>query len=250
MTDYSDEEWEEIGRKWRRAASGDDAVRLDAPKFVRWLKHAGYIKDYVCLPDHELQAAEGKHDPDQRLVFYRQSIWNDAERGDPHATWTLIHESSHVLRNHKETRYRSDAWSRNRFSRRADHDEFEANRLTACILAPFHKADFRLGLTVDELRSRFGLSRQAATKRLEEFERMFRRQNSLRRELPAGVSDFLAAQKRKGYQVTSLQNIVALSPRDIPTFEGDPCPCCGEFMLVRNGLCRNCQNCGARMGND
>jgi hypothetical protein len=49
MAQHTDEEWEEIAREWRRAANMDSAIRLDPPAFVRWLKHAGYIKDYVVV---------------------------------------------------------------------------------------------------------------------------------------------------------------------------------------------------------
>jgi ribonucleoside-diphosphate reductase alpha chain len=31
-------------------------------------------------------------------------------------------------------------------------------------------------------------------------------------------------------------------------FEGDPCPECGQFMLVRNGTCLKCDGCGATTG--
>jgi Zn-dependent peptidase ImmA (M78 family) len=212
MAQYSDEEWEEIARKWRQAAGMDHTIRLDAPNFVRWLKHAGYIKDYVCVPDQSLPEAEGKYDPDQARIFYRQSIWDAAERRHPHATWTLMHEACHAIRRHKELRYRSDTPDKGRLSRRAGPDEFEANHLTACILAPFHKADFRLGVTIDEIQNKFGLSRKAAAKRLEEFERMLRRKLGIPRQLPGGVADFLAAQKRKGHTITSLDNIGPMIP--------------------------------------
>jgi hypothetical protein len=63
MSKYTDEEWEEIGRKWREAAKMDGAVPFDALAFVRWLKHAGHIKDYIRVPDDGLPFAEGKYDP-------------------------------------------------------------------------------------------------------------------------------------------------------------------------------------------
>jgi ribonucleoside-diphosphate reductase alpha chain len=31
-------------------------------------------------------------------------------------------------------------------------------------------------------------------------------------------------------------------------YEGDPCPDCGQFMLVRNGTCLKCDGCGATTG--
>jgi hypothetical protein len=102
MSKYTDEEWEEIGRKWREAAKMDGAVPFDALAFVRWLKHAGHIKDYIRVPDDGLPFAEGKYDPDREVIIYRESVWRAAERSDPHATWTVVHECCHALRKHKE----------------------------------------------------------------------------------------------------------------------------------------------------
>jgi ribonucleoside-diphosphate reductase alpha chain len=31
-------------------------------------------------------------------------------------------------------------------------------------------------------------------------------------------------------------------------FEGDPCDDCGQMMMVRNGTCLKCVNCGATSG--
>ena len=31
-------------------------------------------------------------------------------------------------------------------------------------------------------------------------------------------------------------------------FEGDPCPECGQMMMVRNGTCLKCVSCGATSG--
>lgn len=250
MSDYTDEEWEEIARRWRQAAGMADAIRLDAPEFVRWLKRAGYIKDYVCLPDQQLPTYEGKYEPDQGILFYRQSIWDRAERRDPHATWTLIHESCHAILGHREVRLRADAPSQNRLSRRTGKDEIATNRLTASILAPFEKAEYKLGIDADYIRQRFGLSGEAASRRVGEYERIFRSKTGTRREIPPSVIDFLLHQKRKGYRVTSVDDIEALSPRCAKQYDGDPCPCCNEFMLVREGVSRKCQNCGTRLGDD
>jgi Zn-dependent peptidase ImmA (M78 family) len=250
MVGHTDEEWEEIGRRWRQAAEMADAVRLDAPEFVRWLKRAGYIKDYVCLPDQRLPASKGKYDPDQGILFYRQSTWDAGEKRDPHAIWTLVHEGCHAILAHKEVRFRADVLNKNRFSWRTGQDEVAVNRLTASILAPFDKAEFKPGMNADDIQQKFGLSKEAATKRLEEYERMFRRKSGIHRKLPPGVTDFLLQQKRKGHRVTSLGDIEALSPRPDERYDGDPCPCCNQFALVREGLSRKCRNCGARAGDD
>jgi Zn-dependent peptidase ImmA (M78 family) len=250
MADYTDEDWEEIACKWRQAAGMADAVRLDAPEFVRWVKRAGYVKDYVCVPDQQLPTCEGKYDPDQEILFYRRSIWIAGERRDPHATWTLVHEGCHAILGHKEVRLRADASSKNLPSRRTRPDEIAANRLSASILAPFEKAEFKPGMSVDDIRQKFGLSTEAATKRLEEYGRIFRRKSGILRELPPGVTDFLLHQKRKGHRVTSIRDIEPLSPPSDKQYDGDPCPCCNEFALVREGLSRKCQNCGAKTGDD
>ncbi len=40
----------------------------------------------------------------------------------------------------------------------------------------------------------------------------------------------------------------AISQARLKGFEGDPCPDCGQFMLVRNGTCLKCVGCGATTG--
>jgi hypothetical protein len=251
MVKYTDEEWEHIGHEWRKAAGMDDAVRIDAPAFVRWLKHDGYIKDYVCVPDEDLPNAEGKYEPDEDRVYYRNSTWRGALKGYPHDVWTLVHEGCHPILKHKATRLRSSVQKADRFSsRHADRDEVNANRLAASILAPLNKVDFKPGMTADYLREQFGLSRQAAERRLREFDRMYRQKHGIKRELPPGIVDFLSAQRRKGYPVTSLPD-TSISPiNTTKRYEGEPCPCCGEFKLVRLGLFMKCDGCQAKTGED
>jgi Zn-dependent peptidase ImmA (M78 family) len=249
MTEYSDEEWEEIARAWRDAAGQTGSTRFDAFKFIRWLKYEGYITDYVCVPDHELPFAKGKYDPNERRVYYPLSVWNAAERGEPHALWTIVHEASHAILQHQDVRYRAAVSIKIKSSWSTRRDEFEAHRLTACILAPFNKANFKPGMTANEIRMLFGLSPEAARRRLEEFERIYRRKHGIPRQLPPGIVDFLAEQKRKGYRVKSLDAQAPL-PRPQAQFEGDPCPSCGAFKLVRSGLARKCESCGASTGDD
>jgi Zn-dependent peptidase ImmA (M78 family) len=249
MAQYTDEEWEGIAREWRRAANLDDAIRFDAPSFVRWLKHAGYIKDFLRVPDADL-LSEGKYEPDEGKLYYRNSSWSGALRGNPHDTWTLVHEGCHAILKHPETRLRAAASARRFDSREVKRDELDAHRLAASILAPFDKADFKLGMSVEDIQERFRLSRPAAVKRVQEFERMYRRKHGIPRPLPAGIIDFLAAQKRKGYPVTSLDNVRNLIPSPQKQYEGDPCPSCGQFALVRSGLCTKCDRCGTRSGDD
>jgi hypothetical protein len=249
MSGYTDEQWEAVASAWRKAANRDDSVRLNAPEFVRWLKREGYIKDYVCVPDHDLPAAKGKIVGG--VVFYRQSTWKAAEQSDPHSIWTLVHEGCHGILKHEGVRYRANAQHRNLLSSANGQEEFEAHRLTACLLAPFDKANFRPGMTVDDIITRFGFSRDAAKRRLEEFERLYRRQRGIVRQLPLGIVDFLLVQERKGFRVTSLTDEHRrLLPVMLPSYEGDPCPLCGAIAVFRVGVGRTCDQCGARLGED
>jgi hypothetical protein len=250
MPTFTDEEWEEIGRAWLRAAGQDKLDRPDAISFVKWLKQSAYIKDYLCVPHAELPNAGGKFDPDRECILYRQDVWDSAERGDAAAIWTVWHEASHAIQKHQEMRFRSNAASKVRVPSRSGKDEFEANRLTACLAAPYDKSDFHPGTTVGDLCRRFGLSGKAAETRLTEFGRMYRRKNNINRDLPPGVVDFLTRQKSKGYSVQSIGDIGGMLPTAPTTYDGDPCPCCGEFRVVRQGLSRKCDCCGARLGDD
>jgi len=250
MANYSDEEWESIAAQWRKAAGMNDVARLDAPSFIRWLKHNSYIKDYVCVPIADLPTSEGKYEPDEGKIYFRQSTWQGAQKGNPHDIWTLMHEASHVILKHGETRLRAANINEKTRSRRAAQDEIDANRLTASIIAPFDKANFRLGTTADVIAAQFGLSYEAADRRVKEFERVYRRRNGIPRPLPSGVVDFLQAQKRKGYPITNLTNSLLLPVISNKRYEGEPCPSCGEFKMVRTGLCMRCDACTAATGED
>ena len=197
MSGYSDDEWEEIGQAWLHASGQGDRDRPDALQFVRWLKHAGYIRDYICVADADLPTADGKFNPEEARVYYRQSVWNAAERGVPHAVWTIWHEASHAIQKHQQERYRSNTARKSRLSSSTGKDEFEANRLAACLAAPFDKSGYCLGTTADDLCRKFNLSRPAGERRLVEFERMYRRKHNVRRELPADVFDFSLVRKRR-----------------------------------------------------
>jgi hypothetical protein len=250
MADYSDEAWENVAARWREAAGQDGVVRLDAPSFIRWLKRSGCIKDYVCVPTADLPACEGKYEPDQDRIYYRQTTWQAAEKENSHDVWTLVHEGCHAILKHSETRLRASGANSAVRSRRAAKDEVDANRLTASLLAPFDKADFKPGVTANDISARFGLSRDAAERRLKEFERIYRRRKGLPRPLPPGVIDFLQAQKRKGYPVTTVPDASVLPPSNTKRYEGEFCPNCNKFKMVRIGLRMRCDACSAETGED
>lgn len=250
MSDMDDESWEKLANAWRKAAGQTGSPRFDPIGFVRWLKHAGVIRDYVRVPDAALPNAEGKYNPDEGIIYYPESTWSGAERGNPHDEWSLVHEGTHAILKHNEIRFRALGTARNYLSSSTNRDEAHANRLTASLIAPFDMADFKPGMTMADIQKRFHLSEPAAKKRLEEFERIYRRRNGIRRPLPAGVVDFLVEQERKGFKVTSLGELEYLRPKAEWRYEGDPCPACQNFTLIREGIGVRCDTCQARPGDD
>jgi hypothetical protein len=54
--------------------------RVEAPAFIRWLKHSGYIRDYICVPDADLPNAEGKYEPDEGRLSTRLSSLADTRK--------------------------------------------------------------------------------------------------------------------------------------------------------------------------
>jgi len=59
-------------------------------------------------------------------------------------------------------------------------------------------------LTAEKISKRFDISLEAARVRLSELERMNRSKTGKLRLLPPGVAEFLRDQKRKGFEVTSV----------------------------------------------
>lgn len=196
--------------------------------------------------------AEAMFVADDRSIHLRQSTYDAAEREDPHARFTVAHEIAHCALYHQHTRKRGiavSAFEKKVFRR----DERQADKFAAAFLAPFHKAAFNLNTTAAQLAQRFGLSARTSKTRVEEIAGIYRGRHNIRRELPAGVADFLAARRREGYAVTSLpaEDIVAMTVCR-PKYEGDPCPNpkCGEFKMIRVGSHLKCDACGARTGHD
>jgi Zn-dependent peptidase ImmA (M78 family) len=252
---YSDEDFEELAKVVRADLDIDDQVQLDAIELLKRLKRQGYIADYVRVPDEAMLDAEAKYNGAERKIFIRESVYQGAEDWKDHYRFTITHECAHALLNHQHERKRS-------FSRQAAFekkipsirsDESEADRLAAAIISPFHKANFSLSTTIEQVKERFDLSEPAAKARLQTLSRIYRRRYNLPRPLPPGVIDLLAQRRREGHIVTSLppEEIVAIRVRR-PEYTGDACPVCGAFKMIRVGLHMKCDSptCGARTGDD
>ncbi len=252
MSSYSDEDYDQIARVLREELGVDDDIWLDVIGTLRRMKYRGYLRDFICLPDRDLPDAEAIFVADERRIYLRDSILKAAEREDPHARFTIAHEIAHCALYHQHTRKRGiavGAFEKKVFRR----DERQADIFAAAFLAPFHKAAFTLTTTATQLAQRFGLSASMSKTRVEEMAGIYRSRHNIRRELPAGVVDFLAAKRLEGYAVTSLplEDIVSMKVRQ-PKYEGDQCPNpkCREFKMIRVSTHLKCDVCGARTGDD
>jgi Zn-dependent peptidase ImmA (M78 family) len=248
MSWRDDDDYDNLARVLREALGLDGQVYLDVLEALKRLKHRGYLKDYFIVPDSDLAGAYGKFVSEERCIYLRKSVYEDARAGDPRARYHVVHEISHCALNHQHERKRAIAAGPAE-KKHTRGDEREADRFAAAILAPSHRIDFSLQTTPHEVAKRFGLSDVAAELRTQEFARMYRRRHGLKRQLPPGVIDFLSEKRRQGHHITSLpaEDIVAMQVRQ-PTYEGDACPNCSSFTMFRVGTQLKCDTCGTMTG--
>jgi len=71
--------------------------------------------------------------------------------------------------------------------------------------------------------------------------------NGARKSVPGGNGGGLPGGPPAGAPVEDPEAQKAELAR-IQGYEGDPCPVCGHFTLVRNGTCLKCLTCGATTG--
>jgi Zn-dependent peptidase ImmA (M78 family) len=240
MSFYEDEDFEELARRYREELGIDEQLQLNMVEILRECKFRGYIVDYVRLPDEKMPDAEARFDPHERKVYICESTYQGANKKEPRSNWAIAHELGHWAFGHQQIRNRSAVASKiERIAPTIRKDETQAHRFAASFLAPFHRANFTLATTAQEIADRFGISLRAANLRLEEFVRIYRRSNQAPRALPPGVIDFLKEAQKKGHKVTSLPP---------PQYEGEICPGCCNFTMVRTGTCMKCDNCGTITG--
>lgn len=201
-----DEDFERKARKMRVALGIDDQLCPDVIDVVQKLKHRGSITDYVRVPDHLMQEAEAKFDPCDRKLYLRESTYCAARKCEPRARWTVAHEIGHIALHHDRARNRSTLPTEiEQIAPTIRRDETQAHKFAAAFLAPYHRANFSLEMTSNEVAKLFGISLPAATRRVQELGRIYRKLRGIQRPLPKGVVDFLAEAQRKGHKITSLE---------------------------------------------
>jgi IrrE N-terminal-like domain len=257
---YSTEDLKEIALRLRRKINQEDTLRLNMRAVLDELARASSKFKWEPIPDAEVGDGEGLYDPNDKGLRIPNRILAALDNGSRRASFTVAHEISHWLLDHKGPRYRRaerKAYELERPDIR--RDEREADQLAAFILAPDHLAEHCR--SVHELREKFGLSHRAAQIRWKELEADRRRKSGEKPELPSAVVAYLRERKQKGDKVTSLDEPSSCpEPRTrpepmLPTarrvaqeWRGEPelCIRCGHLTAFRLGLQLCCDACGHR----
>ena len=110
------------------------------------LKHLGFIKNYIRVPDSEMSSDEARFDPFDKLLYLRESTfcaanatqsYSDAER--QRARFTIAHEIGHIALGHQNVRYRGNTTAKAaQMVAGIRNEEYAANRFAAAFLAPAH----------------------------------------------------------------------------------------------------------------
>lgn len=124
--------------------------------------------DFRVLSDREMRGIDGLTDEHQPIIYLREGVYSDLERGDGRARMTAAHEFGHLLLHCGLPTYRA-------FSEEYQplyDPERQANIFAAAFLMP--EAAFRRCLTAKEATKRFGVSMDAAMCRARILKHKFR----------------------------------------------------------------------------
>ena len=70
--------------------------------------------------------------------------------------------------------------------------------------------------------------------------------DKLTQQLPSGITASSVIELSP--HTTKSEDLVLVEQARQSGFEGDPCPECGQLMMVRNGTCLKCMACGTTTG--
>jgi hypothetical protein len=196
----TDEELEELGRRFLRTLGIEDQIRPDMMTVITKLKRHVPQFNYRRVPDDQMPRAEAEWSSEDVLLTMRESVFVGMQRGEVRSRFAVSHELAHYALGHKGYRNRkTEALQRDYSSASVKHEESEANRLAAIILAPEHLMPE--GASAEEISATFGLSLPASIIRKEEIERMRRRRRGQLRPLPASIAEMLRDAKRQGMNI-------------------------------------------------
>lgn len=124
--------------------------------------------DFEVVDFNELgPLKEAEAYPDKKIIYIRSDVYENAFEGNPRSLFTIAHEIGHLLLHKKQ----NIDLAANSFARSTDRipaykdPEWQANAFAAELLAP---ANLVVGMTVDEVVDRFGVSLSCAWIQLEQ----------------------------------------------------------------------------------
>lgn len=202
---FTDEDFEEFGRKLRQRLSIEYQLRPDLLTTIVKLKTYDRKFNYSRVRDDLMPDGEAQWDSDKGVIRLRESTFQSMQRGQPRARFVASEEMMHYLLGHEGILNRNTEKTIVETAvARIRNQESEARRAAAIFLAPEY-------LAPDEVTPRivadlFAISLEAATFRTAEIERLRRRRLGLERPLPRFAIDFLSEAKRRGRDVKSLDD--------------------------------------------
>jgi hypothetical protein len=196
----TDEELEEIGLKFLRHLGIEHQVRPDLLTIIMKLKKVDPKFNYRRVPDERMPRAEAEWSSEDYELSMRESVFVGMQRGEVRSRFAVSHELSHYALGHKGYLNRkTDDLQKDFSAPSVKHQESEANRLAAIILAPEHLVPE--GANAEEISTTFGLSLTAAIIRKDEVDRIRRRRHGELRPLPESVREMLLEAKRRGMNI-------------------------------------------------
>lgn len=199
------DELEQIAARIRQAARLEGVGTFDVIDIVENRLPAVFpgLK-LIRVSDGQLPHAEAEANSSTNTILIRESTFQQAKGWQPRARLIVMEEVCHIALGHTGPRYRRHPTQGKICGQAEKRDEHEARQLAALLLAPTALA--KECSSPEDIAERFLISAEASEYRWEEVQRAKRRETGTPRELPPGVIDFLRAQKRKGYKVTSLED--------------------------------------------
>lgn len=196
MAFLSSDQIERRAQEARRKFSIDQQVVPDVVTLIFKLKKLGLINDYERVSDADMGNDEAVHDPYERRLKVRESVFVAANQNKPRARFTIAHELGHILLGHSRIRHRRADYDRAEAASTVRSDEQQANMFAAAFLMPFDLSAMRQDTSAEELAAHFHVSRSVAMIRLPELQRQYRIVNRIPRPLPKSVQDFLAGVRK------------------------------------------------------
>ena len=195
----TDEELEEFGRKFLRRLGLEHQAAPDAMTVITKIKHTDSKFNYRRVPDRDMKDAEARWDSENNEVAMRESVFIGMQNGESHNRFVVFHELSHYALGHQGVRNRGMERIRAYSAGVVKHEETEASRLAAILMAPEHLVPENA--SADDIAEQVGMSLTAAVLRKEEVDRIRRHRRGELRPLPESVKELLRDARDKGLPI-------------------------------------------------